>query len=543
MNMTHRHIMAGAILCALAAAVLQGCSDDFDKQTVPDFETMIREGKYLRARNADISLASDNSGNTAWFPIGTPYRLLVYAKPDPGTYGAEEAQEPATHARFNRVTQEAEANGFRYIDIEGNADILFGFTPLEGETGGVDERVSLDFYGFTYGEKAENVEDYIEIDGLEGETRPEDGTLATLKRTERVTDGKLADLRHGILLNRSVSTVNGKAAFSQQSAVPFSHSFSRLEFQYVQQPDDDGVTPRYKDLYIDDVKVTGTYNEGSVYLQTGKVELPEKDSYGNANLVSRPLEMTTRASVPVNQTDLGNMLIFPSDGNSLTSGGDGYVVGLDITLKSPEEKVINNFLARSGSAEKAEQKEDGYWYGVIRRPSVMNSETNETLYFSSNTRYVLVISLQENTVRIITVIPQVEDWIHGEGTDERPWQTQYLGQPQMFDNIIWSDRNLGADHYNPSADFEGTVGYFYQAGRNIPYFPFNTTLYANEARDKGLPESERKKMSPHHGISAHTRLRGRLRIKRLCTGCIQWWIRRFSRCTGRKAVAVKAMLV
>jgi len=485
MNKTHHiHILAGTILCALAAAILPGCNDEFEQQTAPDFDTMIREGKYLRARNAETALASADPESTTWFPIGTPYRLLVYVKPDPGTSGTEAAQsEPATHARFNRVTQEAEANGFRYIDIEGNADILFGFTPLGDETGGVDGRVSLDFYGFTYGAEADRAANYIEIDGLSGETRPDDGTLETLKRTERVTDGKLADLRHGKLLNRTVATVNGKAAFSQQSAVPFSHCFSRLEFSYVQQPEADGVTPYYKNLYIDDVQVTGTYNEGSVYLQTGKVELPETDSEGNVNRVSRTLSMTTRASVPVRQTELGEMLIFPSDGQSLTTGGDGYEVGLDITLKSPEEKVINNFLVRSGSADKAVKKDDGYWYGVVRKSSMIHSRTNGTLYFASNTRYILVISLQENTVRVITVIPQVEDWINGEWTGEQPWQRQHLGQPQMFDNIIWSDRNLGADDFDPTYDYEGTVGYFYQAGRNIPYFPFDATKYANVDRD------------------------------------------------------------
>lgn len=51
-------------------------------------------------------------------------------------------------------------------------------------------------------------------------------------------------------------------------------------------------------------------------------------------------------------------------------------------------------------------------------------------------------------VRIIAIVPQVYEWLIGEGTEEMPWQEQELGRTIVFDNIIWNDRNLGADGWD-----------------------------------------------------------------------------------------------
>ena len=43
-----------------------------------------------------------------------------------------------------------------------------------------------------------------------------------------------------------------------------------------------------------------------------------------------------------------------------------------------------------------------------------------------------------------------------------------------FNGVMWADRNLGATSAHPTRSYEDwlkSVGYFYQYGRNIPYFP------------------------------------------------------------------------
>jgi len=484
MNATHIHLIYRLLPLLFAVGLLQGCQEDPLAVTVPTRQELIRQGKYLAARNGEVAIGLENTDKSDWFPVGTPYRLLAFSKPDKGIDDPD-ASLPATHPRFNKVAWEGDTGDMRYINVADSPDRWFGFSAIDDEEGGPDGRVSLDFYGFTYGKDGGHPADYIEIDGLEGETLPADGSLKTLTRTETVTDGVLRDLLRGRLLNRSFATVSGPTS-TVQSVIPFYHCFSQLQFMAVQQPAEDGKSPRFPDVYIDRVDVTGTYMEGSVYLWDGKVRLPEKDANGNPNKGARTLALTSRKAVTITQTAIGEMLVFPSDGTAVAAGSDatigeqGYIVGLDITLKCADKKVIDNFLTKSGSTETATEGKDGFWYGVIRKSEIINSYLNKTLYFSPNNSYTLVISLQEDTVRIITVIPQVEEWINGEGTEENPWQEQALGQPQMFDNIVWSDRNLGADHYDPLVNYELTVGYFYQAGRNIPYFPFDTRLYAHK---------------------------------------------------------------
>jgi len=480
MNISHRHIIPGIILMLSVGVLSQACSDEEIGGAVPDQATLIKQGRYLTARSVGEGYALEDYGQP--FPVGTPYRLLAFVKPDQGTDDPD-ASALATHPRFNKIAWEGDTGGLRYFNISGDADKWFGFSAIGDESGGADGRVSIDFYGFTYGNKAGHTADYIELDGLAGETTPAAGSLETLRRTERVTDGNLVDLRWGKLLNQSISTTTGADA-PRQSVIPFRHSFSQLQFRVVQQPDEDG-NPNYEEVYVDNIDVTGTYMEGSVYLHNGKVLLPDKDSTGKENKGTRTLKMTRKEPVTTDEVLVGEMIVFPSAGKDLMAGTaattdeKGYIVGLNITLKSPIEKEINNFLAKAGSTETATQGEDGYWYGVIRQESIINNITNGPLYFRQEVSYTLVISLQEDAVRIITVIPLVEEWLPGEDADGDQWQEHAIGQPQMFDNIIWSDRNLGADHFNPLEEYEYTIGYFYQAGRNIPYFPFDTRLYGH----------------------------------------------------------------
>lgn len=100
------------------------------------------------------------------------------------------------------------------------------------------------------------------------------------------------------------------------------------------------------------------------------------------------------------------------------------------------------------------------------------------LHFAQNTSYTLCITFMSDQARIVTLVPTVYEWMDGEteSKDENGdgYQEQDLGQPVTFNGVMWSDRNLGATSAHPTRsidDWYKSVGYFYQYGRNIPYFP------------------------------------------------------------------------
>ncbi len=479
-------ILSTALLLIAACGCFQSCQQDDFGEFTPDRDILIAQGRYLTARNADAIDEIVDPDEASWFEEGTPYRLLAFSKAyNPGQTNNEDL---AMHPRFNKVAwEDASSNKLRFVNIGNDLDKWLGFKAMENETGGTNGLVSLDFYGFTYGRNESRTPDYITIEGLSGENNPEENSLYSLKHKEEVTGGELKDLMWGSILNQNIATVGQSSSDASQSIMHFTHSFSQLQFLVAQQPKDqpdaDGnPVPSFEDIHIEKIEVIGTYATGYVYLQDGKVELPS----GDDAKVSRQLQFNENFmmdnSVTLQQTEIGQMIVFPSDGAALKNEDktDGYTVGLSITVKSKNKETIEQFLANTnpeGNKGTVTGNDTDGWTGTVIKESITDNYTNKTLHFKQNTAYTLIISFQKDAVRIITVIPQIEEWIPGEGSLEDPWQEQAMGQPQMFDNIVWSDRNLGSDHFDPSGEnFEKTIGYFYQSGRNIPYYTFNPDI-------------------------------------------------------------------
>jgi len=484
------HLLSGIFYLLAAGCCLQSCQQDLLDDAFHDREKLIAQGHYLTARSVDaFALADINSGPQP-FEVGTPYRLFAFSK----RYDKAnpQAETPvATDPRFNKVAWEGETpEKLRFINIDQTPDQWFGFSALNGEEKGDDGLVSLDFYGFTYGRAEVPASDYIPVDGWADESTQ----LTALKRTESVTDGVLKDLMRGMLLNQNISTagVQGTEADGNQlpnahtqSVLPFHHCFSKLRFQISQQGKENAKDePTFKNLTVEKIEVTGTYPTGTVSLADGKVQV-------SGEKLDRTLAFNEQfnGTVTTTNSDVGEMLLFPSDGSSLSNPelSDGYYVGLKITVKSTVKKDIENMLKNTNSPGTVEEipGEPGWFRGTIVKDEITDyykdvAEQNRALYFKQNTAYMLIITFQDDAVRIITVIPMIEEWLPGEGTPQDPWQTQEMGQPQMFNNIVWSDRNLGADDYDPTgSDFERSIGYFYQAGRNIPYYPFYFNKYGS----------------------------------------------------------------
>jgi len=485
---------------------LCACQKDYLKDDPADRENLIATGRYLAAGNAgDYSLIEDPD-KSKWFEPGTPFRLLAYAKPY--------KTDGEAKFRFNKVAWDGETDGLKFINIDSEPDKWFGFYPVGDEVKGTDGLVSLDFYGFTYGKKVEDRSGYIVLDqdkkegsGSEAAESSATTPLSELTRTESVDEnGELKDLMIGKLPDQNIESAGKDASADTQSIIPFRHCFSLLHFLVAQQNKEDNpeaaedktapVQSYFPGIYVTDVKVTNTYNSGAVHLENGKIKLlgsaaartlamtmPGTTESGKETTVK-----TDQVEVTTEQTEIGEMLIFPSSGENLADGSgkpDGYDIGLEITFKCPDEKTrqkfIDSFKWNDYQAYTIENKEDGY-YMTIEKKKIMtvNSDgTEEVLRFRQNAEYFLVISFQNDMVRVITAVPTMEEWLPGEDENGEPWEEQAIGQPQMFDNILWSDRNLGAAHFDPHGEngknFEYTIGYFYQSGRNIPYYPFDYT--------------------------------------------------------------------
>lgn len=530
------NILSGAVFVLATCSCLQSCQEDDFGQMMPGRDELIEQGRYLRTRSEDETTFADDTERPKEFDEGTPYRLLAFTKPY-NIVSQHDENNSVNFPRFNKVAWEGMTDyGLHYVNIGNDAGKWLGFKALDGEIGGDDGLVSIDFYGFTYGDSlGVHPSDYIELDGLSGETTPAEGSLSSLKRTESVVNGELKDMMRGELLNQNIETAgmtvgaDGKpyATSYTQSVMSFKHCFSKLRFQVSQQEDEEhrdesgNPTLSFTDLCIEEIKVTGTYGNGSVYLHDGRIEL-------KGDTCNRLLRFKNSfdGRVGLNNTDVGSMIIYPSDGAALTNADlqDGYDIGLDITVKSTVRADIENMLRNTSSTGadgepviKEETVGDKTWYkGTIRKSNIIDyydlTNANAVLHFRQNTSYMLVISFNKDAVRIITVIPQVEEWISGEGTEADPWQEQYFGQPQMFDNIVWSDRNLGADNYDPMGeDFEETIGYFYQSGRNIPYYPFDSKLYYDEAAGEftSHPDPNGKKQSRLADVESYNNTRYR----------------------------------
>ena len=445
---------------SLLSGICISCADEELLSDIPDREVLLEEGKYLTISRAD-------GEKVGTFEEGTPYRLLIYSTPYDETNPDEEGGTKKLRINTVAVEKVMEGTNYRYVELqEENASEWLGFRPMSDEVG----QRSLSFYGFTYGKPASGSADYI----------PVEKEINQYYREESVDDeGELADLFRGELINQNEHTA------AASSEIRFKHAFSRLWFDVLQQREGEEAW----EIAIESVEVVGTYKKGKVDLFSGEihVEVP----------YDRPLVLATEYKVnpTINSMSkhLGEMILFPTyEGISKAN----KELGLKIKIRGKEEDV--RYFASNVT-----QGTDGSWYGTISIETIYSSTTTggdvtstlTPLYLRSNVSYTIRIVFMEEGVRVITIVPQVYEWLPGEGTEEQPWQEQELGQPIVFANAIWSDRNLGADGWDSKTDFVNTIGYFYQANRNIPYWPFyqgtdvNDYVYADR---NPLPEEKRK---------------------------------------------------
>lgn len=284
---------------------------------------------------------------------------------------------------------------------------------------------TLDFFGMTLGD-ASPVYDNIRYDRSTGQA-PQYPLKGTIRSSNRGNFCDFPDMRWGSVLGRNAEN----SSFVIE--MPFKHSMAKLIIEASRQD----VSP------LEDVKITHidfeSYPEGILDIETGQVSPSGSrqtfllyDNTGNAVVGVDPVKLVEECLVlPYRPADNNNQALRIRVHTNRPSIGNNGVVDCELVMTAPD-----------GSRTPLELK--------------------------SNVVYTIRLTVTTDEVRVVTIIPQYYDWI------DDYLETVDMGTPVSFNGVLWSDRNLGASSANPTASIEEwnkSVGFFYQFGRNIPFFP------------------------------------------------------------------------
>lgn len=225
--------------------------------------------------------------------------------------------------------------------------------------------------------------------------------------------------------------------------LPFGHTLSKLNL-YVLKGADYKDTPILKAIRLMD------YAEGNLSMATGQYESQANDqrNYWVSVLSGANQTVTTTAELVTSAGQAVAPMIFPTRRKGTNDiKNHALQVEVTVTVKGKETKQttqITSLLAEDPQA-----------------PEV-------PFNFESNHEYDMVITVTEKSL-VVTIVPRVYDWIPVEEVKPDP----DVNGSMTIGGITWMDRNVGASSGNPLAseqDWENSRGYFYQYGRNIPYY-------------------------------------------------------------------------
>lgn len=341
-------------------------------------------------------------------------------------------QEMRTKADF--FSQNTKYSFFAYKVLDGNQDLAEPYidnaegTGLAGGEVGFDGSVpsifagnTLNFYAVTLGTSA----------SLSGSiTKESDRPVLTLSRQ---MDGQLPDLRRGVLMNQS--SVN-----SGRITVPFRHALSRLRFTIVRQDEEHLNNATLTSLSVVDSE-SGVYD---IVDNTWSLS-DDVDTY----LVT---DQNT-AIPPASSVEIASCLVSPhgvSDDNLVIHVT--VDVPMNTTLPDAERHLVRDL--------------------ELDLEAIPGSQG-----LRPNYEYTVSIALVNNNIKIVMVVPTMYPWMEGE--TGMSGNELALGQPITFGGVTWADKNLGAESstYATVEEWDKMRGYYYQFGRNIPYFvlPTNTS--------------------------------------------------------------------
>lgn len=232
----------------------------------------------------------------------------------------------------------------------------------------------------------------------------------------------------------------------------FKHIMSQLKISILQQPDEK-TNEIYKDLEVTKIELEGDYSSMDYDVKSDTFSIPEEYSGGSMRTLWEYKEVTdnTDNDITENVKYFVTSTVFPT----LNEDTDPYY--LYLTLAGSD---ASKFSLDADNRVKIKLTESGL--GVTK------------LNFEQNYSYHIQVFFMSGNVHVIAIRPEVYPWLDGEtdnGEQGDMYEEVALGNTLLFDNLVWSDRNLGATEFDPMVSFDNCTGFYYQFQRNIPYFP------------------------------------------------------------------------
>jgi hypothetical protein len=264
------------------------------------------------------------------------------------------------------------------------------------------------------------------------------------------------------------NTVKGKTYRDGKIELPFKHALTRFTFEVSKVDEADYVIDE-TDFWLTQVRLVGigvynTHSEGTFDLCSA-----------SWTPSGSPLEMRCDSTLWIDASGKDTITTKATtvpDQLMLLPNGD-EVLQMRVLLYFPQKPTTNgvSFLENAANVHIEGNDETGYYVNIITPLTQYElleegkATDNKAMKFESNCSYKFSIVLMRNDVRILVIAPTVYEWVE----EDLEAENSVLGQPVTFGGLMWMDRNLGASSWDAATDFYGSIGYYYQYGRNIPY--------------------------------------------------------------------------
>lgn len=295
--------------------------------------------------------------------------------------------------------------------------------------------------------------------------------------------------------------------YSGDIVMPFFHVLSKLRFHAIYL--DNEVTAE-NEIVITGLKLKD-YKKGLLNFANGLFDYNYDDSNTNMqrngwidiSIPEEGVEPTSKQSLEEdeNGTDSGNQLdpfslpdpfaiarIFPTYNTSYDNKFDA-----DLTDGTPGVPVGS---LQNGDISDAHAVYIEVTYtmgGKNLQLSVPLKNVGKNFAFAPNHQYDIVLTFTTESV-VVAIMPLYYDYIG----KELPLDDYELGEPIDFGGVLWAAENLGATSADPTASaeaWERARGFYYQYGRNIPYYargsvwdPYPEVVATNEW-DNDIPHT------------------------------------------------------
>ncbi len=227
----------------------------------------------------------------------------------------------------------------------------------------------------------------------------------------------------------------------------FGHTLAKLNLYVMKNSEYNSTMVTLNSISLTD------YPSGSLNMQTGKYNLANDDRRSQECTVytgGKQSVTTTAATVQNNNVNVAPM-VFPTRKEVLTeSDRNNHSMFVKVGVNIDGSNTTKEIEITSTLAEGA-------------------GNTKEVPFkFESNHEYDMVITITKSSL-VVTIVPRLYEWIPEE---ELKPEDQVNGS-MTVGGITWMDRNMGATSGDPLAGdqaWENSRGYYYQFGRNIPYY-------------------------------------------------------------------------